>query len=186
MLGYNPAIEVTTGEVAQYFCDVNSQKLSAIQFGNGKEIKGIGYGVGETTEDENGYAKQHRKELLCSTKLDGGSHNKTTADGKEKACQRTFIKPRLHNGHIGRQDVGLGIGCCKCRDATGDNVAYKDKEKHVPVALDTNKACCSGIELKLVVDDGKEAEGKQDSTCDTAYTKIDNATERDIESCKDG
>ena len=128
LLGYNPAIEVTTGEVAQYFCDVNSQKLSAIQFGNGKEIKGIGYGVGETTEDEDGYAKQHRKELLCSTKLDGGSHNKTTADGKEKACQRTFIKPRLHNGHIGRQDVGLGIGCCKCRDATGDNVAYKDKE----------------------------------------------------------
>ena len=58
LLGDAPTVEITACKVAQYLCNINKEKLSAIHFWNSQEIEGIGNGVGKAAENEDGNAKE--------------------------------------------------------------------------------------------------------------------------------
>jgi len=83
LLGDDPTVEITARKVAQYLCNINKEKLSAIHLWNCQEVEGIGNGVGKAAKDEDGDAKQKKQELAFSAELDGSSHNETTTNSEQ-------------------------------------------------------------------------------------------------------
>ena len=60
-----PAVEVAADEVAEHLADVDDEDVGLEeQFGRrDKEIEGVGDGVGEATEDEDGHTQYQRQHL---------------------------------------------------------------------------------------------------------------------------
>ena len=54
-----PAVEVAADEVAENLAEVDDEDIELEELGGGgdEEIEGVGDGVGEATEDKDGYAE---------------------------------------------------------------------------------------------------------------------------------
>ena len=90
-----PAVEVAADEVAENLADVDDEDVGLEElFGWGdKEIEGVGDGVGEAAENEDGHAEDQRQHLTLAGELDGGGHNESAADGQQETRPRAFRQP---------------------------------------------------------------------------------------------
>ena len=91
----DPAVEVAADEVAEDLAEVDDEDVGLEElFGWGdKEIEGVGDGVGEAAEDEDGHAKDQRQHLALAGKFDGGGHDESAADGQQETRPGAFSQP---------------------------------------------------------------------------------------------
>ena len=90
-----PAVEVAADEVAEDLAEVDDENVGLEELGGGgdEEIEGVGDGVGEATEDEDGHAEDQRQHLTLAGELDGGGHDESAADGEQETRPRAFRQP---------------------------------------------------------------------------------------------
>ena len=107
-----PAVEVAADEVAEHLADVDDEDISLEeQVGwRDEEIEGVGDGVGEAAEDEDGHAQEQRQHLALAGELDGGGHDESAADGQQETRPGTFRQSSGKDLRGRLYAVGLGVG----------------------------------------------------------------------------
>ena len=79
-----PAVEVAADEIAEDLAEIDDEDVGLeelVGWGD-EEIEGVGDGVSEATEDEDGYAEDQRQHLTLAGELDSGGHDESAADGE--------------------------------------------------------------------------------------------------------
>ena len=183
-----PAIEVAADEVAEHLADVDDEDggLEKLVCGRDEEIEGIGDGVGEAAEDEDGHTENQRQHLALAGELYGGGHDESAADGEQETGPGALRQAACQDLRGGFHTVRLGVGYHPGREQTAHNVAQEHDAEHGPVALTTDEACCACVEFQTVIDDGGESEGEEHSASDAAHTEIDHTADGDTDACQNG
>ena len=87
-----PAVEVAADEVAEDLAEIDDENVGLEELGGrgDEEIEGVGDGVGEAAENEDGHAEDQRQHLTLAGELDGGGHNESAADSQQETRPRAF------------------------------------------------------------------------------------------------
>ena len=90
-----PAVEVAADEVTEDLAEIDDEDVGLEKLGGGgdEEIEGVGDGVGEATEDEDGHAEDQRQHLTLAGELDGSGHDESAADSQQETRPGTFRQP---------------------------------------------------------------------------------------------
>ena len=182
-----PAVEVAADEVAEDLAEVDDEDVGLEELGGrgDEEIEGVGDGVGEATEDEDGHAEDQRQHLTLAGELDGGGHDESAADGQQETGPGSFCQASGEDLRGGLDAVGLGVGNHPGGEQTAHDVTQQHDAKHRPVTLTADEACCACIEFETVIDDGSETEGEENGTRDAANTQVDHASDGDADAGED-
>lgn len=143
--------------------------------------------MGETAEDEEGYAEEKREELLFASEFDGSCHHDAAEYGEEEAGEgaksQSFVEDR--HGDIGkvRKDKIHGIGYCEATYA----VAKPNQKKAPPLPYfgGVEESGSAGEERETVMHHREESEREEDSPGDAAKFEEHQATQRDKEACEE-
>ena len=183
-----PAIEIAADEVAEHLAEVDDEDVGLEKLGGrgDEEIEGIGDGVGEAAEDEDGHAEDQRQHLTLAGELDGGGHDETAADGQQEARPGAFRQAACKDLGGGLDAVGLGIGDHPGGEQTTHDVAQEHHAEHRPVALTADEAGCACIEFQTVIDDGGEAESEENGSGNATHTQVHYAADGDADAGEDG
>ena len=183
-----PAVEVAADEVAEDLAEVDDEDggLENLVGGGNEEVEGIGDGVGEAAEDEDGYAQHQRQHLALAGELYGGGHDESAADGEQETGPRAFRQTTCKDLRGGFHAVGLGIGDHPGREQTAHDVAQEYHAEHGPVALPTDESGCACVELQTVIDHGGKSEGEEDGASDAAHSEVDHTADGDTDTSQNG
>ena len=128
-------------------------------------IESVGYTVGETAHDEEGYAEYQGKKLVLTGKLHGGGHDETAADAQHAATQGTEGEPAFQDA-LCRVLQGKGTATHhESHQGATHEVEEEDNEKGTYLAL-ADETSRASVEFEGIVDHGGQSKGKEDGTYD--------------------
>ncbi len=183
-----PAIEVAADEVAEYLADIDDEDIGLEELvGRGdEEIEGVGDGVGESAEDEDGHTQHERQHLALAGELYGGGHDESAADSQQETGPGTFRQSSCEYLRGWFHTVRLGIGYHPGGEQTAHDVAEEYDTEHRPVALTADESGGACIEFQTIINDGSEAEGEENSTGNATNTEVDHASNGDADAGENG
>ena len=183
-----PAVEVAADEVAKHLAGVDDEDVGLEQLvGRGdEEIEGVGDGVGEAAEDEDGHTEDQRQHLALAGELNGGGHDESAADGQQETGPGTFRQSSCEYLRGWFHTVRLGVGYHPGGEQTAHDVAEEYDTEHGPVTLTADESGGACIEFQTIINDSCKAEGEENSTSDATNTEVDHASDGDADAGENG
>ena len=183
-----PAVEVAADEVAKHLADVDDEDvgLEELVDRGDEEIEGVGDGVGEAAEDEDGHTENQRQHLALAGELNGGGHDESAADGQQETGPGTFRQSSCEYLRGWFHTVRLGVGYHPGGEQTAHDVAEEYDTEHGPVTLTADEPSGACIEFQTIINDSSEAEGEENSTSNATNTEVDHASDGDADAGENG
>ena len=127
---------------------------------NAEVIEGVGHAVSEAANDEERNCKKEGQIMLLPCECHSCGHKETARDAEETAAYCPCVKPELKNSLSRTLDVHRRDSCHESEAEAAEDVPQKDEEKLADFIL-VYESCCTGIELQLISDNSKKAEGEE-------------------------